>query len=142
MPTPPSPPSRRPPLRFPNSRASSWTDPRARPVDPAAWLEQTERLVDRYREQLPQVAGRRVDPGVGFIWIAADHIFELHGQSADFALLDVPLLVEDCASLMTGKTVPFLTALASFYEYLGDAQVIDSQRAAEIRSELARVLEG
>lgn len=132
MPTPP-PPSRR------SSRKLSPVRP---PLDPARWLERTERLVDQYRQQLPAaVAGRRTDPGVGFIWIAADHIFESHGHDADFSLLDVPLLIEDCASLMTGKTVPFLTALASFYAFLSQAQLIDPRRAATIRADLAHALE-
>jgi hypothetical protein len=112
----------------------------SRPVDPASWLEQTENLVDRYRERLNATAGPGADPGLGYIWIAADHIFEARGRAADFALLDVPVLMEDCAWLATGKTRHFVTALSAFYAFLADARLIDPGRAVSIQAELARAL--
>lgn len=110
------------------------------PVDPGPWLERTEGLVDRYRKQLSADGVPLGDPGLGFIWIAADHVFEAQGLAADFALLDVPLLMEDCAWLVTGKTVQFVTAVAAFYAFLGDARLIDPGRAVAIQAELARYL--
>jgi len=113
------------------------------PVDPAPWLERTEELVDAYRGQLPAVAGcaTGAELGLGYIWIAADHIFECQGARADFALLDVMKLMEDCHWLLAGKSVPFVSALASFYAYLGAAQVVDAARAEEIRAALLRLLD-
>ncbi len=114
----------------------------SKPANPAAWLEQTEGLVDRYRQQLQATAGPNADPGVGYIWIAADHIFESRGLAADFALLDVPELMRDCAwlVLVRGKLVPFVAALTAFYAFLGDSRLIDPWRAVAIQAELARTL--
>jgi hypothetical protein len=114
--------------------------PNGPPVDPASWLERTEALVDRYRKQLSAAGAPPADPGLGFIWIAADHIFEAKGSAADFALLDVPLLMEDCAWLVTGKAAQFIAAVSAFYAFLGDARLIDPARALSIRTELARYL--
>jgi hypothetical protein len=113
-----------------------------KPADPASWLERTEGLVDRYREQLQVTGGpsASADPGIGYIWIAADHIFERCGLGADFALLDVRELMRDCAWLVTGKLVPFVAALTAFYAFLGDARLIDPARAVAIQAELARTL--
>lgn len=113
---------------------------RRQPPNPAAWLEQTEGLVDRYRERLQATAGLTGDPGLGYIWIAADHIFEARGLAADFALLDVPGLMRDCAWLVTGRHVPFVAALTAFYTFLGDSRIIDPGRAVAIQAELARTL--
>jgi hypothetical protein len=113
-----------------------------KPVDPAAWLERTESLVDRYRSRENAAVSSRADPGLGYIWIAADYIFESKGHEADFAFLDVPALIEDCASLMNGKTAHFVAALAAFYAFLAEAQLIDLRRAAAIQAELANVLPG
>jgi hypothetical protein len=112
----------------------------SKPANPAVWLEQTEGLVDRYRQQLLATAGPNADPGLGYIWIAADHIFESRGLAADFALLDVPELMRDCAWLVTGKLVPFVAALTAFYAFLGDSRLIDPWRAVAIQAELARTL--
>lgn len=112
----------------------------SKPANPAAWLEQTEGLVDRYREQLQATACPSADPGLGYIWIAADHIFEARGLAADFALLDVPGLMRDCAWLVTGRLVPFVAALTAFYAFLGDSRLIDPGRAITIQAELARTL--
>jgi hypothetical protein len=127
MPVPPSTPPESPPRPHP-------------PVDPAPWLSRTEELVDAYRRQLP-AAATSAEVGLGYIWIAADHIFECEGGRADFALLDVMKLMEDCHWLLAGKSVPFVGALASFYAYLGAAQVIDPGRADEIRAELLDLLD-
>ena len=113
---------------------------RGPPVDPAPWLERTEELVDAYRRQLPQAA-TSAELGLGYIWIAADHIFECQGTRADFALLDVMKLMEDCHWLLAGKSVPFIGALAGFYAYLGAAQVIEAARAEEIRAALLSLLD-
>lgn len=123
-----------PPKHFSRTHSGS-----SRPVDPASWLEHTENLVDRYRRQLNATAGPGADPGLGYVWIAADHIFEAKGHAADFALLDVPLLMEDCAWLSTGKTQQFVTALSAFYAFLAEARLIDPSRALSIQAELARV---
>jgi hypothetical protein len=123
-----------PPKHFSRTHSGS-----SRPVDPASWLEQTESLVDRYRRQLNATAGPRADPGLGYIWIAADHIFEAKGHAADFALLDVPVLMEDCAWLSAGKAQQFVTALSAFYVFLAEARLIDPGRALSIQAELARV---
>jgi hypothetical protein len=112
----------------------------SKPANPAVWLEQTEGLVDRYRQQLQATSGPNADPGLGYIWIAADHIFEARGLAADFALLDVPELMRDCAWLVTGKLVPFVAALTAFYAFLGDERLIDPWRAVAIQAELARTL--
>jgi hypothetical protein len=128
------------PVSPPKHRSENPVGPK--PADPASWLERTEGLVDRYREQLHAAGGPRAsaDPGLGYIWIAADHIFEACGLSADFALLDVPELMRDCAWLVTGKLVPFVAALTAFYAFLGEARLIDPVRAVEIQAELARML--
>ncbi|HKP56240.1 MAG TPA: hypothetical protein VJV78_05960 [Polyangiales bacterium] len=110
------------------------------PADPAPWLARTEELVDAYRLQLPGTA-TSAELGLGYIWIAADHIFECQGGCADFALLDVMKLMEDCHWLLAGKKVPFVGALASFYAYLGAARVIDPARAERIRAELLGLLD-
>ena len=124
-----------PPKAFP--RTSPNKPP---PVDPASWLERSEGLVDRYRKQLAADGAPSGDPGLGFIWIAADHVFEAQGLAADFALLNVPQLMEDCAWLMTGKTVKFVTAVSAFYAFLGSARLVEPGRAATIQAELARYL--
>jgi hypothetical protein len=111
--------------------------PRSRPVNPAGWLERTEQLVDQYWSARGKAGP---DPALGFIWIAADHIFENNGLAADFALLDVPLLMEDCAWLVTGKSAQFVAALTAFYTFLGEAQLVEPSRAAAIRQELAASL--
>lgn len=110
---------------------------RGRPVNPAAWLERTEQLVDQYRQGRTHAGP---DPGLGFIWIAADHIFEHHGLAADFSLLDVPLLLEDCDWLVTGKAAQFVAALTAFYTFLGEARLIEPSRAVAIREALGASL--
>jgi hypothetical protein len=110
------------------------------PANPAPWLERTEELVDAYRRQLP-AAATSAELGLGYIWIAADHIFECQGGRADFGLLDVMKLMEDCHWLLVGKKAQFIGALASFYAYLGAAQVIDATRAREIHAELLAILD-
>jgi hypothetical protein len=124
----------------PSKAFSRTTPPKGPPVDPASWLERTEGLVDRYRKQLNADGVPPADPGLGFIWIAADHVFEAKGSAADFALLDVPLLMEDCAWLVTGKAAQFVAAVSAFYAFLGEARLIDPARAVAIRTELARYL--
>jgi hypothetical protein len=128
-------------MSAPRPKPPSRRSPPSKPVNPADWLEQTEQLVDRYRKQLNATAGAAADPGLGYIWIAADHIFESQGRAADFALLDVAGLLEDCAWLVTGKTAQFANALAAFYAFLAEARLIDPARASSIRADLARVLE-
>jgi hypothetical protein len=110
------------------------------PVDPAPWLERTEALVDRYRKQLSAAGAAAADPGLGYIWIAADHVFEAQGRAADFSLLDVALLMEDCAWLTAGKAAQLVTAVSAFYRFLGAERLIDPGRAAVIQAELARYL--
>jgi hypothetical protein len=135
--------SRRSPMPLPPSPKRRHDSPRTpKPADPASWLERTEGLVDRYRQQLHAAGGPSAgaDPGLGYIWIAADHIFEARGLGADFALLDVPELMRDCAWLVTGKLVPFVAALTAFYAFLGEAGLIDPARAVAIQAELARML--
>jgi hypothetical protein len=111
-----------------------------KPVDPAAWLERTESLVDRYRRQTTAGAGQSADSGLGYIWIAADYIFESKGHDADFALLDVPSLMEDCVVLMHGKPTQFVAALRAFYAFLAEAGLIDLHRAAAIQAQLLSAL--
>lgn len=117
-----------------SARKSRAPDRGPPPPDPGPWLERTEALVDAYRKQLP--AASSADFGLGYIWIAADHIFEAQGASADFALLDVAKLMEDCRWLAAGKRGRFSRAVASFYEFLGATGVIDRLRATELSAAL------
>jgi hypothetical protein len=108
--------------------------------DPTPWLERTEALIDSYRGRLHAHAPG-VDPGLTYLWLAADHLFERHGGHADFALLDVARLLEPAAGLAANKRVQLLLALTTFYGFLGDSRAIAPERAAAIRVDLAEALD-
>jgi len=116
--------------------------PRPTPAfhDPTPWLERTEALIDAYRGRLHAHAPG-VDPGLAYLWLAADHLFERHGGHADFALLDVARLLEPAAGLAGNKRVQLLLALTTFYGFLGESRSIAPERAAAIRGDLAEALD-
>jgi hypothetical protein len=109
--------------------------------DPAPWLERTEQLIEAFRGRLHATAPK-ADPGVAYLWLAADHLFERHGGHADFALLEVDRLLEPTQGqqMAANKRVQLLLALTTFYAFLGESRSIPAECAAAIRADVAEAL--
>jgi hypothetical protein len=102
----------------------------------AAWLDYTERLLAAFERSLPAQSGGPRE--LGFVLLAADHVWDQQPEQADFAQLDVRGLVTRCHPLLCGAGVAAscATTLATFYAFLASIDEIDVGVAAAISAQL------
>lgn len=121
------------------------TDPRHFPVpddadeprrDPQhdAWVARTEALLQNFEEAAPE----HRSPALGFVVIAADHLWAQHRAEADFGLLDTQAFTEACWQLINSEEAlrNFVSTLSAFYEFLGARGLIHPRAAQLVTDEL------
>jgi hypothetical protein len=100
-----------------------------------AWLARAERLLATYERQLPQ---RQAPPSLGFILMAADYLWDHHGEAADFAKLDLHGFALRSHALLQrpGIADAFCKTMVGFYAFLAEAREIEPGIAHALSAQL------
>jgi hypothetical protein len=103
-----------------------------------AWLGHAERLLSDFERDLPALAVGQAAPSLGFILMAADYLWDHHGEAAHYARLDVQAFSLRCQALLCreGVAVTFCDTLIAFYAYLSETREVDPGVAQAISAQL------
>lgn len=103
-----------------------------------AWLDQAERLLSSFERTLTAPLPGQAAPSLGFVLMAADYLWDHHGEEAHFGKLDVQGFSTRCTALLCteGVAESFTRTLIAFYGFLSETREVELGTAQAIHAQL------